>query len=253
MAKPAGLPSIVAHRGDMEQFLENTLVAFHSAIEKGADAIELDVHLTNDGEIAVHHDYYLDRCTNGSGFISNYTLAELKQLDAGSWFDRNFSAQKIPTLKDIFELGTGAVRFEVEVKTPSKELCSLVLKMAKDMKLLEDVVLTSAHSLLIQSTKHQNPDLVTGLIFSDFPDWMEDAVGFSHIASTMHLADANFAHLSRRLLWEEGINSLHLKGYKVHIGCNESNSMISDFLSSDADQFSTNFLDEALRMRNAQL
>ncbi len=121
------LPKIVAHRGDMEHFPENTLASFQSAIDKGADIIELDVHQTKDGEIVVHHDYYLDRHTNGKGFIENYTLTELKRLDAGSWRGEKFAGENIPTLDEILSIGKGKVGFEVEIKTPIKSFAKDVI------------------------------------------------------------------------------------------------------------------------------
>lgn len=81
---------IVAHRGDRERYPENTLTAFESAIAKGADAIELDVFSTRDGELVVHHDYTLERTTEGAGDIGGFTLAELKRLSAGAWFGPAF-------------------------------------------------------------------------------------------------------------------------------------------------------------------
>ena len=74
---------IFAHRGDVETAPENTLAAFESALSKGADGIELDVYLTADGKLVVHHDHYLGRTNDGSGFIGDFTLAELQKLDAG--------------------------------------------------------------------------------------------------------------------------------------------------------------------------
>src|SRR6185295_178724 len=75
---------VVGHRGAMGYCPENTLASFARALELGADWIELDVHLSRDGELIVIHDEALDRTTNGHGLVQDHTLAELKQLDAGS-------------------------------------------------------------------------------------------------------------------------------------------------------------------------
>lgn len=98
------MTEIVAHRGSRINRPENTLAAFEEAIRVGADGIELDVHLSKDGEIVVIHDETVDRTTNGSGLVKEMTLAELKELDAGIWFDTEYAGQTIPTLREVFEL-----------------------------------------------------------------------------------------------------------------------------------------------------
>lgn len=100
------MTEIVAHRGSRINRPENTLAAFEEAIRVGADGIELDVHLSKDGEIVVIHDETVDRTTNGTGQVKDMTLAELKQLDAGIWFDPEYAGQTIPTLREVFELLT---------------------------------------------------------------------------------------------------------------------------------------------------
>jgi glycerophosphoryl diester phosphodiesterase len=92
---------VVAHWGDKQFAPENSMPAFSSAISKGADAIEFDVHLTKDHQLVVHHDYYLGRIENGSGFIGDYTLAELQAFDIGSWFGEAFKGEKMHTLSDV--------------------------------------------------------------------------------------------------------------------------------------------------------
>lgn len=98
------MTEIVAHRGSRINRPENTLAAFEEAIRVGADGIELDVHLSKDGEIVVIHDETVDRTTNGVGLVKDMTVAELKELDAGIWFDTEYAGQKIPTLREVFEL-----------------------------------------------------------------------------------------------------------------------------------------------------
>ena len=98
------MTEIMAHRGSRINRPENTLAAFEEAVRVGADGIELDVHLSQDGQVVVLHDETLDRTTDGSGFVHEWTLADLQQLDAGSWFDPAFSGQKIPSLAEVLDL-----------------------------------------------------------------------------------------------------------------------------------------------------
>ena len=98
------MTEIMAHRGSRINRPENTLAAFEEAVRVGADGIELDVHLSQDGQVVVLHDETLDRTTDGSGFVHEWTLADLQQLDAGSWFDPAFAGQKIPALAEVLDL-----------------------------------------------------------------------------------------------------------------------------------------------------
>lgn len=89
---------LIAHRGARQEAPENTLASFERASEAGFNWIEFDVRLTKDDRLVIFHDDSLERTTNGKGLVINHTLAELKQLEAGSWFSASFSHQKIPTL-----------------------------------------------------------------------------------------------------------------------------------------------------------
>jgi len=114
------LSIIIAHRGLDEVYPENTLIAFRAALEKGM-AIEIDVRGTSDNELVVLHDDTLDRTTDGSGAVANTTLADVKQLDAGSWWDTRFTGERIPTLDETLDVvrnhGTAETTLILEMKT----------------------------------------------------------------------------------------------------------------------------------------
>lgn len=95
---------IIAHRGSRGTKPENTLVSFQEAVTVHSDGIELDVHLSKDGEVVVIHDETVDRTTNGKVCVKDLTLKQLKDLDAGSWFDKRYSHCKIPTLQEVLDL-----------------------------------------------------------------------------------------------------------------------------------------------------
>jgi glycerophosphoryl diester phosphodiesterase len=117
MAEHMRKPWIIAHRGASGYAPENTLAAFQRAVELGAPFIETDLHLTRDARFVAIHDKTLQRTTNGQGAVGNFTLAELRQLDAGKWFDRPFSGEYIPTLEDVLEFGrANDVVFYLEIK-----------------------------------------------------------------------------------------------------------------------------------------
>jgi len=101
--QPYPNPLIIGHRGAAGEAPENTLASFLLAVQQGAHAVELDIDLTKDGEIIVIHDDTLDRTTTGKGFISELTLKEIKQYDAGIWYDERFEGEKVPTLEEVFD------------------------------------------------------------------------------------------------------------------------------------------------------
>ncbi|RLK62523.1 glycerophosphodiester phosphodiesterase [Atopobacter sp. AH10] len=99
------MTDVYAHRGSRGTHPENTLPAFHAAVQSACEGIELDVHLSSDGQLLVIHDEKVDRTTNGQGLVRDFSLKEIKKLDAGSWFDDSytFKGVKIPTLQEVLE------------------------------------------------------------------------------------------------------------------------------------------------------
>jgi glycerophosphoryl diester phosphodiesterase len=114
-------PWIIGHRGYPARYPENTLIAFQAAIEAGVTMIELDVTLSRDRKVVVIHDATLERTTNGYGTVADHTLAELKQLDAGSWFDPKYTDQRIPELSEVLDLVKGQAYVNIEIKPGAYE------------------------------------------------------------------------------------------------------------------------------------
>ncbi|WP_254634523.1 glycerophosphodiester phosphodiesterase family protein [Paenibacillus sp. GbtcB18] len=92
---------IAAHRGWKSAYPENTLLAFKEALRPGVDMLEFDLRLSKDRTVVVIHDETVDRTTNGSGRVGDLTLEELKRLDAGGWFGKEYEGLKIPTLEEL--------------------------------------------------------------------------------------------------------------------------------------------------------
>lgn len=159
---------IIAHRGASGYAPENTLASFRKAFEMGAKEIELDVQLTSDGQLVVIHDYYLDRTTNGSGMIMNTDYAQIKDLDAGSWFSKNFASERVPLLSEVFELCKSENEKEkqtkgeafvpicvhVEIKKTKLEQRSVehyVLELTKECYDVKHVIFSSFHHECLQN------------------------------------------------------------------------------------------------------
>lgn len=95
--------AVAAHRGNSRYAPENTMAAFRSAVALNIDMVEIDLHMTSDGEIILMHDHKVDRTTDGRGLICSKTLAEMKALDAGSWKGEEFAGERVPTFREFLE------------------------------------------------------------------------------------------------------------------------------------------------------
>jgi len=252
VTRTAPKPLSVAHRGDRERCPENTLAAFRSALEKGADALELDVFLTKDGELVVHHDYTLERTTNGAGYIGDYTLQELKALDAGSWFGARFAGERLPTLGEVLELRhtreNTKVRFEIEMRTPSYAFLERLLGVLDHYGAEEDVELTSPHVPLLGAVKKRRPSLRTGLFVQPFPAWLPHKVGQQHVLGYLALLDASVAHLPSGLLDASFVRQLHEGGFLVHGADLNTEEEMVHALHLGLEQVSTDKLGLALAL-----
>lgn len=117
---------VIAHRGASGHAPESTLPAYELAHEWGVDYLELDAQLTADGEVVIFHDNTLERTSNGEGHIHEHTLAELKALDTGSWFNaanpeqasEDFVGLPMLTLEELFDHFGHTTRYYIETKSP---------------------------------------------------------------------------------------------------------------------------------------
>jgi glycerophosphoryl diester phosphodiesterase len=109
---------IIAHRGASGHAPEHTFASWDRALEIGVDYIEQDLQMTSDGALVVMHDHTLDRTTNGTGEVITHTLEHIKHLDAGSWFNTKFAAERVPTLREVFERYGNSANYYIETKNP---------------------------------------------------------------------------------------------------------------------------------------
>lgn len=158
---------IFAHRGASFHCPENTMAAFLKAKQLGADGIELDVQLSADEVPVVIHDYTLHRTTNGYGNVAAKTVVELKQLDAGSWFSREFHNETIPTLNEVLRWAKNTnLQINIELKSRGlqsnleKQVCELVLKHKLDKR----VFISSFWKSSLKTVKQICPKLATALL-----------------------------------------------------------------------------------------
>jgi glycerophosphoryl diester phosphodiesterase len=122
---------IIAHRGSSIDRPENTLASYRRAIEAGATAAECDVRTTRDGVLVSLHDADVRRTSNGKGDVAGMTLAELRQLDFGNWFDPKFRDERIPTLEEILALGKGRIDVMLDLKESGQDYAEKVAALVR--------------------------------------------------------------------------------------------------------------------------
>ncbi|MCA1062548.1 glycerophosphodiester phosphodiesterase [Rossellomorea sp. AcN35-11] len=161
----------IAHRGASAYAPEHTLSSYDRGNDMGGDYLEIDLQMTKDGELIAMHDKTLDRTTDGSGLVKNYTLKELKELDAGSWFNEmypemassEFTGLKVQTLGEILHHFGQDKRFYIETKSPEvyPGMEEKLLKILKDHNLLGQNV--SSSKVIIQSFSDESLKKIHGL------------------------------------------------------------------------------------------
>ncbi len=160
-------PLILCHRGAKNYAPENTLAAFTFALELGAHGVELDTKLTSDGHVVVYHDGRVDRTTNGHGEITKLSLAEVRELEVGSFFSEKFRGEKIPTLDEVFEtLGKRAI-INVELKnfnTPFDNLVEKVCDLVRRHGMQKNVIFSSFLPWNLKKARRLLPEVPRGLI-----------------------------------------------------------------------------------------
>lgn len=158
----------IAHRGASAEAPPNTLAAFRRAMELGADGVELDVRLSADGVPVVIHDATVDRTTDGTGRVADLSLAALKELDAGSWFDPVFAGERIPTLEEVFEAigATGLINVELKA-LPGEErgLEPAVVTLVRQHNLTDRVLFSSFNPFTLRRTRRLAPDIPLGFLY----------------------------------------------------------------------------------------
>ncbi len=157
---------VVAHRGIVSGFPENTLVAYREAITRGFSAIEIDLRATADGHVVVMHDETIDRTTNGSGHVGQLTLAEIRSLDAGSHAGPAFADQKVPTFREVLEAVRGSgTKLVLDIKPSPLLDHQRVVQLTEQYEATLDVIVGPRSIDDLRDFKRLNPNLRTlGLV-----------------------------------------------------------------------------------------
>ncbi|MGM9987647.1 MAG: glycerophosphodiester phosphodiesterase [Bacillaceae bacterium] len=237
---------IFAHRGSKGTHPENTLAAFREAIAVGADGIEFDVHLTSDGEMVIIHDEKLNRTTTGKGYVKDYTLAQLKQVDAGVKFSKQFKGERIPTLREVFELvkDTNLI-LNIELKNDVfryEGMEEKVVSLIKDFHFEDRVLFSSFNHDSIALLQELAPHIPAALLYQFYDEEVvNDGIN----------KKGEGLHLDIRLLEQEMVQQAHQNGLPVRVWTVNKEKDIQKMMNYDVDAIFSDFPKRALEMVKA--
>jgi glycerophosphoryl diester phosphodiesterase len=192
----------IAHRGAKGYEPENTLKSVQKALDLNADGIELDVHLSSDGNIMVIHDETIDRTTNEKGLVNNFSLAELNTF----LIDGKY---QIPTLREVFDLVDKKCLINIELKglgTADKVVALIEEYITEKNWNYEDFIVSSFDWDLLQETSNLNSHVLIGVLTEES---LEKALAFAE------LIQAHAIHPDYQLLNAENVKEIQEKGFLV--------------------------------------
>ncbi|MCA9269125.1 MAG: glycerophosphodiester phosphodiesterase, partial [Planctomycetales bacterium] len=240
--------AVTAHRGSSRRAPENSLAAIRLAIEDGADFAEIDVQETADGQIVVLHDADLMRVAGLNRNIWDVTVAELADLDAGSWFDPKFADERIPTLAQAVAAARGKIKLNIELKYNGHDerLAERVVEVLNEHDFVDQCVITSLHLDGALAAKKLEPRLQVGAI---------TAVSIGRAAGL----DVDFLSVADRQATRAFIAAAHGGGKTVHVWTVNDEASMNRMIDRGADNLITDepalarrLLDERSRLSNSQ-
>lgn len=164
LVRDNGFVHVCGHRGHSIATPENTLAALTATRENGGTSAEIDCMLTSDGEIVLMHDDFLDRTTDGSGLVSQASLAAIKALDAGAWFDPRFAGERVPTLAEAIAhaqaIGIGLV-IEIKEFLQINRLVRRLREVFDETAARSDAIVISFDHSVLKTLKEETPGVRT--------------------------------------------------------------------------------------------
>ena len=166
--KDVSRPLVIAHQGGDGLWPGDTLYAFEKAVELGVDVLEMDAHITRDGQIVLMHDEEVDRTTDGTGLIEEMTLAELKQLDAaykwsndgGQTFPYRGQGIRVPTLEELFQKFP-QMRYVIEIKLTENPIEGPLCDLIRAHNMQDKVMVASFHDEAMRNFRETCPEVAT--------------------------------------------------------------------------------------------
>lgn len=238
------MTKIFAHRGASGYAPENTLAAFEMAMEQGADGIELDVQLTKDGQVVVLHDETIDRVSDGTGFVKDYTLEELRQYSFHN-HRKEYVGVRIPLLKEVLELvKPGNMQVNIELKTGIfwyPDIEKKTIEIVKKAGMENRVIYSSFNHYSIQRVKALEEKAETAYLYSDV---ILDVERYAKETGVQGLHPAVY-----HLKMSDFIKKYQESGLKVRVWTVNKEDDMKEFMKQHLEAIITNYPDKALEVR----
>jgi glycerophosphoryl diester phosphodiesterase len=226
-------PAVIAHRGASGEAPENTPAAFRRALEIGVDGVELDTHLSADGEPVVIHDPYLERTTTGTGLVKDLAAAAIRRLDAGRWFGDSFAGQAVPTLAEALDL-LRTVRVVVEIKNGPIYYPGIAERVTAVIRASghDRVTVSSFDHYVLRDVRDITGEVETAVLYSARPI---DPVRIAYDAG------ASVLHPQWVFLQQELVDDAHAAGMRVEVWTVDDAAHLAHVIAMRPDGIMTNF------------
>lgn len=246
-------PRLYGHRGASGEIPENTIEAFRAALKAGADRLELDVHLSSDGEVMVFHDPDLDRTTNAQGPIATRSRKEIQSLDAGYHFedlsgDKPFRGKglRVPTFAEVLaEFPDTPLNVEIKVNEP--KLVQAVAALFDQYKAKERVLLAAESHSLMKTIRAMIPGVITGMSLEEVLEFMGSGGNPGYMPRGFALqVPTNISGLP--IVTKHFVDIAHALGVEVHAWVINDESEMKSLLSLGVDGIMTDFPAKAAKV-----
>ena len=235
---------IIAHRGWSGRYPENTMLAFEKAAEAGADGIELDVHLSRDGEVMIMHDEALSRTAGKDGEISDYSRSELERISAGLTKDNQYGFTPIPSLEEFLSFLSGtSMMVNIELKTAPVYYPGIeekTLGLVRRYGLEDRVIFSSFNWLSVIKLKKLCPEIPGGLLIA--------SPAIRSIGYEIHDLGLEAYHPEFSLLSDESVSECHRNGTQINAWTVNSEDDMRACMAWGIDGLITNNPDLAIRL-----
>ncbi len=238
---------VVAHRGWSARAPENTLAAIAAAVGAGAGGCEFDVYRSRDGVVVLMHDQTVDRTTDGTGRVSDLTLARLKTLDAGSWKNVRYTGEAIPTLEEALNLlkGTGCTAV-VEIKMEG--ISRKVVDAIRAAGMVEEALVIAFSRTVVKEVRILEPNLPCGWLSGEkLTGTVEESVDW--IAREARKCEISLVNLSYKMLSPGIVAGLHHRGFTVWTWTVNDPVVMEALLRWGVDGITTDMIDVLLEVR----
>lgn len=234
-------PLIIAHRGASAHAPENTLPAFDTAIKFHADAVEIDLRLSKDSQFVVIHDASVERTTNGEGKVNELLLKEIKQLDAGSKFSKEFKGVTIPTLAEALAILDTNNLMIIELKTTGEDIERRALAVIDRSGKRKQVILKSFYPDAIERFFRLAPDIPRIYVFAFHLPSLNFTFGTVPRFENIFAIPATYLQVHRYAVTQSFVQSAQEKNYRVIVWGVDTEEVMKEMIALGVDGIETDF------------